>query len=77
MRILHLTDRLSDRGGAYEHLLGVIEALREEGHVVRLAVGEDERCARLTRIFRATEVGRGRSVRPPASARIDRLENGR
>ena len=75
MRILHLADRLSDRGGAYEHLLGVIEALREEGHVVRLAVGADEGGAEAA--CRATEVGRGRSVRPPASARIDRLENGR
>jgi glycosyltransferase involved in cell wall biosynthesis len=39
MRILHLSDRLSDRGGAYQHLLGVIEAQGIQGHRVSLAVG--------------------------------------
>ena len=42
MRILHLTDRLTDRGGAYRHLLGVLDALREAGHEVFLAAGRDE-----------------------------------
>jgi glycosyltransferase involved in cell wall biosynthesis len=42
LRILHLTDRLSDRGGAHRHLLGVIDALRAEGHAVFLAAGVDE-----------------------------------
>ena len=42
MRILHLSDRLTDRGGAYWHLLGVLQALVEAGHHVRLAVGRDE-----------------------------------
>jgi glycosyltransferase involved in cell wall biosynthesis len=41
MRILHVADRLTDRGGAYTWLLGVIEALAED-HEVRLVVGEDE-----------------------------------
>jgi len=40
MRILHLADRLTDRGGAYTWMLGVLEALAED-HEVRLAVGED------------------------------------
>ena len=39
---MHLTDRLSDRGGAQQHLLGVIEALREQGLEVFLAAGADE-----------------------------------
>jgi glycosyltransferase involved in cell wall biosynthesis len=39
LRILHLTDRLSDRGGAHWHLLGVLAALRERGHDVHLAAG--------------------------------------
>ena len=43
MRVLHLTDRLSDRGGAHRHLLGVLEALREDGHEVIVAAGAVER----------------------------------
>jgi glycosyltransferase involved in cell wall biosynthesis len=39
MRILYVADRLSDRGGAYTWLLGVIAGLIEAGHDVRLAVG--------------------------------------
>jgi glycosyltransferase involved in cell wall biosynthesis len=39
MRILHLSDRLSDRGGAYQHLLAVIEAQVADGHEVTLGVG--------------------------------------
>lgn len=40
MRVLHLVDRLTDRGGAYRHLLGVLDALVEAGHDVTLAAGE-------------------------------------
>jgi len=43
MRILHLADRLTDRGGAYWHLQGVLAAQAEAGHEVRLAVGRDDR----------------------------------
>lgn len=47
MRVLHVTDRLSDRGGAHRHLLGVVEALRDAGHDVLLAAGtEEERVGR-------------------------------
>lgn len=42
MRLLHVTDRLSARGGADWHLLGVLESLVERGHEVRLAVGRDD-----------------------------------
>jgi len=41
MRILHLTDRLTDHGGAYWHLLGVLESLAAE-HELHLAVGRVE-----------------------------------
>lgn len=41
MRILHVADRLTDRGGAYTWMLGVIEALATD-HEVRLVVGEDD-----------------------------------
>ncbi|HEX9188889.1 MAG TPA: glycosyltransferase [Vicinamibacteria bacterium] len=41
MRILHLADRRTDRGGAYTWLLGVLDALAAD-HEVRLAVGDDE-----------------------------------
>jgi glycosyltransferase involved in cell wall biosynthesis len=43
MRILHLTDRLTDRGGAHRHLLSVVRALAERGHDVHLAAGEADR----------------------------------
>jgi len=36
-RILHLTDRLSERGGAARHLLGVVTAQLEQGHAVAVA----------------------------------------
>ena len=39
MRILHVSDRLSERGGAHWHLRAVIERLRARGHEVALAVG--------------------------------------
>jgi hypothetical protein len=45
MRILHVADRLSERGGAYTWLLGVLEAVAAE-HEVRLVVGEDEEAVR-------------------------------
>jgi glycosyltransferase involved in cell wall biosynthesis len=38
VRILHLTDRVSDRGGAHVHLLAVI-GRQARDHVVRLAAG--------------------------------------
>jgi glycosyltransferase involved in cell wall biosynthesis len=41
VRILHLADRLSDRGGAYRCLLGWLEALAP-GHEQALAVGADD-----------------------------------
>jgi len=41
MRILHVADRLTDRGGAYTFLLGVLEGLAAD-HEVRLVVGEDD-----------------------------------
>jgi len=40
MRILHLADRLTDRGGAYTWMLGIVEGLRSD-HEQRLVVGED------------------------------------
>jgi glycosyltransferase involved in cell wall biosynthesis len=42
VRVLHLADRLTDRGGAYRHLLGVLDALVERDHAVHLVVGADE-----------------------------------
>jgi glycosyltransferase involved in cell wall biosynthesis len=39
MRILHLTDRLTGRGGAHRHLLSITRALAERGHDVHIAAG--------------------------------------
>jgi glycosyltransferase involved in cell wall biosynthesis len=41
VRILHLADRLTDRGGSYAHLLGLLDALAPR-HDSWLAVGVDE-----------------------------------
>lgn len=46
MRILHITDRLSARGGADWHLLGLIDALAERGVEQHLAVERDDGSAR-------------------------------
>jgi glycosyltransferase involved in cell wall biosynthesis len=40
MRILHLADRLTDRGGAYAWMLGIVDGLKGF-HEQRLVVGED------------------------------------
>lgn len=40
VRVLHLADRASDRGGAYWHLRGVLAGLAARGHEQRLAAGE-------------------------------------
>lgn len=43
MRVLHVSDRLTDRGGAYWHLLGVMaRQARNPGVQVHLAVGRDD-----------------------------------
>ncbi len=42
MRLLYLTDRLSDRGGADHHLAQVIGASIAAGHRVTVAFGRDE-----------------------------------
>ena len=41
MRILHVADRLSDRGGADLALLGLLDAV-SDGHELHLAVGRDD-----------------------------------
>jgi glycosyltransferase involved in cell wall biosynthesis len=42
VRILHLVDRLTDRGGAYTHLRGVLCAQAEAGHEILLLAGAAE-----------------------------------
>lgn len=43
MRVLHVSDRLTDRGGAYWHLLGLIaHQVRDPAFDVHLAVGRDD-----------------------------------
>jgi glycosyltransferase involved in cell wall biosynthesis len=45
MRVLHVADRLTDRGGAYTWLAGVLDGLAAD-HEVRLVVGEDDGAVR-------------------------------
>jgi len=42
VRVLHLTDRLTDRGGAHRHLLSITRALAERGHDVHVAAGASD-----------------------------------
>jgi glycosyltransferase involved in cell wall biosynthesis len=46
VRVLHLCDRLTERGGAYQHLLAVLERQVADGHAVHLAVGQADPGAR-------------------------------
>jgi glycosyltransferase involved in cell wall biosynthesis len=41
MRVLHVADRLTDRGGAYTWLAGILEGLAGD-HELRLVAGEDD-----------------------------------
>jgi glycosyltransferase involved in cell wall biosynthesis len=45
VRILHVADRLTDRGGAYTWMLGILEGLAAD-HEVRLVVGADDGAVR-------------------------------
>jgi glycosyltransferase involved in cell wall biosynthesis len=46
MRVLHVVDRLTERGGAYRHMLGVLEGLGAT-HDLHLAAGTDDGTARV------------------------------
>jgi glycosyltransferase involved in cell wall biosynthesis len=74
VRILHLTDRLTDRGGAHRHLLSITRALAERGHDVHIAAGAMDG---LTDEVRATAHAlpglESRTARPVA---LDRLLDG-
>ena len=63
MRILHVADRLSDRGGAYTWLLGIVEALRAQ-HDVWLAVGQDDGAPHPCRVLVRPGFGRVASPQP-------------
>lgn len=69
VRILHLVDRLTERGGAYRHLIGVIEAL-SDSHSQLVAAGEDDGRARVScgRVLVA-----GLESRTRADAAIDEI----
>jgi glycosyltransferase involved in cell wall biosynthesis len=72
MRILHVADRLTDRGGAYTWLVGVLEALARD-HEVRLVVGEDDGAVRPPC---ALEVRAGLEARSDSPADLDDLVGG-
>jgi len=42
VRVLHLTDRMTDRGGAPRHLLALVRAQASRGHEVHVAAGREE-----------------------------------
>ncbi|HSD30032.1 MAG TPA: glycosyltransferase [Vicinamibacteria bacterium] len=69
MRLLHVADRLTDRGGAYAWLVGVLEALALD-HEVRLVVGEDDGAVRPPC---ALEVRPGLEARSDSPADLDDL----
>ena len=75
MRILHVADRLSDRGGADLALLGLLDALADV-HELHLAVGRDDGGARPScpvTVVPGLDAGslRRRTVPPSAARRTD------
>lgn len=70
MRILHLSDRLSERGGAFQHLLALVEAQVAEGHDVTLAVGRVDPGATAPCAVRETA---GLDARGEAKVELDAL----
>jgi len=72
MRIVHLADRLSERGGAYAWTRGVIEALAPQ-HDQRLVVGERENGATAAC---EVEVRAGLEARGAAPVALDDLAQG-
>lgn len=69
VRILHLCDRLTDRGGAYTWMLGVLEGLAAD-HQLRLAVGAEEG---LVRVPCPVEARPGLEARTAAPVELDGL----
>jgi glycosyltransferase involved in cell wall biosynthesis len=67
MRVLHVADRLTGRGGAYTWLAGILEALAAD-HEVRLVVGEDDGAVRSSW---TVEVRPGLEARTDAPADLD------
>jgi glycosyltransferase involved in cell wall biosynthesis len=72
VRILHLADRLTDRGGAYTWLLGILEGLSAD-HEVRLAVGEADLAVR---VGCPVDVRPGLESRTEAAVDLDGLVKG-
>jgi glycosyltransferase involved in cell wall biosynthesis len=71
LRILHVADRLTDRGGAYHHLLGILE--RQGEHETLLAVGHDDGTLRAPCPVVAVP---GLDAREDAPAALDDLARG-
>lgn len=69
MRLLHVADRLTSRGGAYSWMLGVVEALSGD-HEQRLVVGADDGSAAAAC---AVTVRAGLESRGASSVRLDDL----
>jgi glycosyltransferase involved in cell wall biosynthesis len=67
MRVLHVADRLTDRGGAYTWLVGILEGLAAD-HEVRLVVGEEDGSVRAPC---AVDVRPGLEARTDAPADLD------
>ena len=76
VRIVHLTDRLTDRGGAHRHLLAIVRALTERGHDVHVVAGDlcdlSERVAATTHHLPGLDSRTGRPVE--LDARLRRLD---
>jgi glycosyltransferase involved in cell wall biosynthesis len=72
LRLLYLTDRLSVRGGADQHLAQVVAAAVEAGHDVAVAFGRDEGGFELDRGVEVVRV-RGLESIVDSSARLGEL----
>lgn len=72
MRLLYLTDRLSNRGGADHHLNQVVSAAVEAGHDVTVGFGRDEGGMRIRKDVDLRRVS-GLSTRVVSNSRLSGL----
>jgi glycosyltransferase involved in cell wall biosynthesis len=73
VRVLHLTDRLTDRGGAHRHLLAVAREQARRGHEVHIAAGATDDLAETVTLPAAIHLLPGLEARSAEPLDLDRL----
>jgi glycosyltransferase involved in cell wall biosynthesis len=76
VRVVHLTDRLTDRGGAHRHLLAVAREQAGLGHDVHIAAGSRDHLAETATLAASIHVLPGLASRTAEPLDLDRLLRG-